>query len=124
MQIDWSTLKRGPGVWVLNAEVLKSEGYVLDIKTLIEKEKGNAMYMEDKRLWWENVKYLVKIHTIKLCRLIEKCKKYNGQEIRENLEKEINQGNKDMLKIKELENKLKEMEEKKYEGARLRSKAQ
>lgn len=124
MQIDFSTIKRGPGVWVLNAEVLKSKGYVLDIKLLIEKEKGNAMYEEDKRIWWENVKHLVKKHTVKLCGLIEKCKRHNVKDIRENLEKELNQREKDMSKIKELEDKLKDIEEKKFEGARLRSKAQ
>lgn len=124
MKLDWSSIKRGPGVWILNAEILKREGYVLDIKALIEKEKENGMYIEDKRIWWENVKYLVKKHTIKYCRLIEKCKRQNEKEIRENLDKELNQERKEMEMIKELDDKPKEMEERKYEGARLRSKAQ
>ncbi len=39
------------------------------------------------------------------------------------MEKELNENGKDIQKIKELEGILKEMEEEKYEGARLRSKA-
>lgn len=124
MQLDWCTIKRGPGVWVLNAEVLKRDCYVREIKDLIENEKQDAMYVEDKRLWWENVKFLIKQHTIQYCRLIEKGKRCILNETRENLEKELKQNDKDMVKIKELEDKLKDLEEKKYEGARLRSKAQ
>jgi len=63
-------VKRGSGVWVLNVEVLKNEEYVLSIKEIIEKEKENEMYSEDKRIWWENVKYLVKKFIIKYCKLI------------------------------------------------------
>ncbi|MGL5294980.1 MAG: hypothetical protein ACRC9V_14690, partial [Aeromonas sp.] len=40
MRLDWSTFKRGPGVWVLNAEVLKRESYVLEIKELIVKDRS------------------------------------------------------------------------------------
>lgn len=53
IQVDWSSVKRGPGVWVLNTEILKNEGYVLSIKEIIEKEKENYMYNEDKRIWWK-----------------------------------------------------------------------
>lgn len=47
-KVDWSKVQRGPGVWILNTEVLKNEDYVLSIKEIIEKEKGNEMYNEDK----------------------------------------------------------------------------
>ncbi len=53
MQIDWSTIKRGPGVWFLNVGVLKRDSYLQDIKELIENEKQNGMFVEDKRMWWE-----------------------------------------------------------------------
>jgi len=58
VQLNGNTEKRGPGVWVLNTDVLKDEQYVLAIKEMIEKEKENVMYVEDKRIWWENVKFL------------------------------------------------------------------
>lgn len=64
MQIDWSMIKRGPGVWGLNVGVLKRDSYVQDIKELIENEKQNGMFVEDKRMGWENVKFLIKNHTV------------------------------------------------------------
>lgn len=121
--MDWSKMQRGPGVWILNTQVLKNEDYVTKVKEIIEKEKENEMYEEDKRIWWENVKFLIKKFSIKYCSLIQKCKRYKEREIKERLEMELNKENKDIQKIKEMEGKLKEIEEKEYEGARLRSKA-
>ncbi len=57
LKIDFNKKERGPGVWVLNTELLKSESYKSEIEKLIEKEKEDGMYVEDKRIWWENVKY-------------------------------------------------------------------
>nr|BAC82613.1 pol-like protein [Danio rerio] len=124
MKLDWSNVKRGPGVWVLNTAVLKNEDYVLSVKEIIQKEKGNEIYNEDKRMWWENVKYLVKKFTIKYCRQLQNCKKYKEKELKEKLENELkNENGKNIQKIKELQGRLNEMEEEKFEGARLRSKA-
>lgn len=109
MQIDWSMIKKGPSVWVLNAEILKRESYVQDVKNLIENKKAECIvqYKKDKRLWWGNVKFLIKTHTVNFCRLLATCKRYTEKETRENL----NQNDKNMLKIKELEDKLKDTEE-------------
>lgn len=81
------------------------------------------MYSEDKRLWWENVKFLVKKISIEYSSVIQKCKRQREKIMREALEKELKQSKNDIQKVKELEGKLKEIEEMKYEGARLRSKA-
>ncbi|KAI2655313.1 hypothetical protein H4Q32_017688 [Labeo rohita] len=56
LKIDFNRKERGPGVWVLNTELLKSESYKLEIENLIEKEKEDGMYVQDKRIWWENLK--------------------------------------------------------------------
>ncbi len=122
-KLVWSKMQRGPGVWILNAKILKNEDYVSKVKEIIEKEKKNGMYLENKSLWWENVKFLIKNFSFKYCSLIQKCKRYEENKMRESLEMELNKENKDIQKIKEIEGKLKEIEEKQYEGARLRSKA-
>ncbi|KAK2816439.1 hypothetical protein Q7C36_022710 [Tachysurus vachellii] len=122
-KLDWSQMQRGPGVWILNTQILKNEDYAAKVKEIIEKEKENGMYEEDKRIWWENVKFLIKKFSIKYCSLTQKCKRYKEREMKASLEKELNKENKDIQKIKEIEGKLKEMEEKEYEGARIRSKA-
>lgn len=123
VQLDWDTGKRGPGVWVLNTNILKDEHYVLTIKKMIEEEKESRMYVEDKRIWWENVKFLVKKITIKYCTLKHKCKRNKEKRIRERLEKQIDDEVQDVQKIKEIQEELKEIEENKYKGAMLRSKA-
>lgn len=123
MAMDWNQMKRGPGVWVLNTEILREENYVSQVKEIIEKEKENRLYTEDKRIWWENVKYLIKKFTIKYCARIQKCKRSKEKEIRKELKEQLEGNRSNIQKIKELEGALKEIEEKKYEGARLRSKA-
>ncbi len=40
-KIDWNNMQRGPGVWILNTEVLKNEDYVSKVKEIMEKEKEN-----------------------------------------------------------------------------------
>lgn len=60
---------------------------VIYVKEMIETEKENEMYIEDKRIWWENTKYLVKTFTIKYCKLIEKSKRNKERELREKLKK-------------------------------------
>ena len=122
-KMDGNKVQRGPGIWVLNTKMLQNEDYVLKVKEIIEEEKQNEMYEEDKRIWWENVKFLIKKFSIKYCSVIRKCKRYKEKEIKESLEVELNKENKEIQKIKEMEEKLKEIEEKEYEGARLRSKA-
>ncbi len=61
MEIDFSIEKRGPGVWILNTGLLSNENYRMGIEELLEKrKKEDGMYLEDKRLWWQNVKYEIK----------------------------------------------------------------
>ncbi len=45
---------RGKGIWCLNNELLKDEGYKMKIEEIITNERGNGMYEEDKRVWWDN----------------------------------------------------------------------
>lgn len=123
VHLDWDVGKRGPGVWVLNTDILKDEDYVATIKDTIKKEKENEMYLEDKRIWWENLKFLLKKITISYCVLKQKCKKNKEKEIRERLEKQVNDETEDIQKIKEIQEELKEIEENRYKGAMLRCKA-
>lgn len=58
------------------------------------------MYKEDKRIWWENVKFLIKQFSIKYCSILQKCKRCKEREIKECLEMELNKENKDIQKIK------------------------
>jgi len=44
--LHWDVWKRGPGVWVLNTDILKDENYVATINDTVKKEKENEMYLE------------------------------------------------------------------------------
>ncbi|MGL5245458.1 MAG: endonuclease/exonuclease/phosphatase family protein, partial [Sarcina sp.] len=122
-KIDFNKEDRGPGVWILNSELLKDENYKLGVYDLIESEKKNGMYLEDKRIWWENVKYEIKKYSIKCSKVMRKAKNAREQGIRDSLRKETKEKEIDVQKIIELEEKLKKIEEEKCQGARLRSKA-
>lgn len=83
-KIDFNNKKRGPGVWVLNSGILSNEDYRIRIEELIEKEKENEMFSEDKRLWWQNVKYEIKKVFCKL--------QQNDSESKRNRNKKKNKG--------------------------------
>jgi exonuclease III len=51
-KIDFNKEKRGPGVWILNSEILGDENYRKGIEELLGREKEDGMYLEDKRIWW------------------------------------------------------------------------
>ncbi len=61
MEIDLTRIERGKGVWVLNAEILKDESYKGKIKQIVENSKMHKMYEEGKRIWWDNVKWDIKM---------------------------------------------------------------
>ncbi len=56
----------------------------------MEKEKENGMYLEDKRLWWQNVKYEIKKKSINYSKLVQRAKKAMEVEIRRKMKEETN----------------------------------
>ncbi len=116
IRMDFKREMKGPGVLILNTEILKHESLKKGIDHLLEEEKTDAMYLEDKRQWWENVKY-----SINYCKILQRVKRAKEKEIR-SLKEELN--NKvNVQKVFEMEEKLKRIEEEKCMGALLRSKA-
>lgn len=53
-------VERGKGIWCLNNELLKDENYKFAVEAIIKNERGKGMFEEDKRVWWDNVKYEIK----------------------------------------------------------------
>lgn len=64
VQMDFNEFERGPGVWVLNSGILKKNYYRMGVERLIENREENKMYKEDKRIWWDNIKYDIKNYSI------------------------------------------------------------
>lgn len=123
IRMDFKREMKGPGVWILNTEILKHESFKNGIENLLDEEKKDAMYLEDKRQWWENVKLEIKKYSINFCKVLQRVKRAKEKEIRRTLKEELNKKEVNVQKVFEMEEKLKKMEEDKCKGAMLRSKA-
>lgn len=116
-EIDMSGIKRGPGLWMLNTEILKTEGFCMKLEELMKREMEDQLYNEDKRIWWDNMKYEISKCTKEHSRLIQKAKKGEEYRIRRELKEEQSKDGKDSQRIIHLEEKIKEIEERKCKGA-------
>lgn len=123
IQVDMNDVKRGLGIWMLNTEILKDENFKEQIEVLIKKEQGNLMYKDEKRIWWDNLKYDIGKCAREYSKIILKIKKRKEKEIRIELRDELSKEVVNLQKTVMLEEKLKEIEDKKYKGAMIRSKA-
>ncbi len=97
------------------------------IKQILENSKMNKMYEEEKRIWWDNVKWDIKNASIQHCIFLRKVKNMKEMEIRKELEKETQriEGNEkeDLGKMLKLQDQLREIEYEKCKGGIIRSKA-
>ncbi len=123
IQVDMSGIKRGPGIWILNTEILKDENFKEKIVEFIKKEQENQMHKEEKRIWWDNLKYDIGKCAREYSRIIQKIKKRKEEEIRIELRDELSKEDFNIQKTVMLEDKLREIEERKFKGAMIRSKA-
>lgn len=60
MNIDFSEVEKGPGVWIFNQSLLEDEFYVEKIRKLFCKEIGTDFYFSHPLIWWDNLKYSIK----------------------------------------------------------------
>lgn len=124
--IDFSGVERGPGVWVLNAELLKNESYKMEIENVIINSINNILYDEEKSLWWDNLKKVMKKISIEYSKRLQKTKKSKERFLNKEWEEEMkkmSEGKMDVTKIVFLEEQFKKIEEEKCRGAKIRSRA-
>lgn len=72
MNINFSKIERGPGVWIFNNMLLEDVEYVMKINKLIQKEKMCRLYDDDPLIWIDNLKYQIK----KVTQIYSTGKKY------------------------------------------------
>lgn len=119
-------VERGPGLWILNNELLHDEIYEENIIWLIEKDcmLYNTCFLE----WWDNLKYKVKKFSqyYSRNRIKEHNKEYFALQNKiKRLSERIANGEKiDIERYEALKSELSEFEIEKCRGAILRSKAQ
>ncbi len=122
-QVDLSGMKRGPGLWILNTGLLKEISFKEGIEKLIKEEQKNQLYKEDKRIWWDNAKYRIREYAKDLSKMMKRARNFKENEIRKELKDIWTEGGENGQNIFILEEKLKEIEEIKFRGEMLRSKA-
>ncbi len=128
INIDFSQVERGHGMWIFNNTLLHDESFVNKMTTLIEKEKQCRLYDSEPLIWFDNLKYSIK----KLAQTIsnnksraEKSEYFKIQREFERISAAVaNNENVDLNKFEEVKIKLKTYEDKICKGAILRSKAQ
>ena len=104
IKIDINENKRGPGYWKLNTSLLKNEEYKKNIKALIktyQKIHENKTEILNTHETWERLKLDIKNYSIQFSKSLRKSHKQ---------------------KLKELENKIQEIEEKPFNEINMREK--
>lgn len=128
LNIDFTEIERGPGLWIFNNLLLHDEDYVQKISRLIEKEKSCRLFDDEPLIWYDNLKFKIKQLSKSYAQnksRIEKSEYFKLQNEYEKLSSmAVNNVNFDVNKFEEMKLKLKTYEDKICKGAILRSKAQ
>ena len=127
LKLDLNKVERGPGIWLLNTEILKDNVYKMEVGEMILssiKEMGD--YGDSLGVWWDNLKYEIKKYSIGFSQKRSKERKMKERGIHKELEDElqkVREGQEDINKIAFLEDELKRIEEQTFKGAMIRSRA-
>lgn len=115
---------RGPGVWVLNNQVLAEQEYRNKVVEIINRERECPLYKSEPLIWWDNLKYRIKKYSQLYCqkRNSEKNKMYFS--LQRQISNLQNGSNINVTKYENLKEQLMHIEHEKCKGAILRSKAQ
>ena len=60
LNVDFSEVERGPGLWIFNNSLLNDENFVQKIDQLILKEKECPLFESEILVWIDNLKYKIK----------------------------------------------------------------
>ncbi|VDI42406.1 Hypothetical predicted protein [Mytilus galloprovincialis] len=127
LNIDFSEIERGPGLWIFNNKLLDDEEFVNKINKLIETEKQCPLYDDEPLVWYDNLKYKIKQLAKVIAQDKSRAEKSEYFKIQREFEKislaVANNEIVDLNKFEEVKLKLKCHEENICKGAILRSKA-
>ena len=121
-KIKLNEIERGPGVWVMNENIIKTDEFRNAFTAFWEIRKTEINKYSNLREWWDITKYKIKA----LCIEISSKLNINDKKLKD-LENELEKRKKEIhtvndSSIKNLEKTIKEIYEKKAEAARIRSK--
>ncbi|KAK3090919.1 hypothetical protein FSP39_015721 [Pinctada imbricata] len=120
--IDIQIVKRGPGYWKLNNNLLKDTEYQNIIENLIEKYTDKMNVLDSNiQLLWEKLKIEIKENSIRYGILKAKNRKNKIQKLEEKLKENLKTLNPNDELIKQTEKELEKEYEFKTKGAQIRS---
>ncbi|CAC5388980.1 unnamed protein product [Mytilus coruscus] len=127
LNVDFSPVEKGPGLWIFNNTLLNDEYFVEKVDNLIENEKKCPLFESEMLVWIDNLKYKIK----KFSQVYAKDKKKKEQTEYFRLQKEFQKISEKVAngkvfnenKYEEIKLEMQKYEEKICKGAILRSKA-
>ena len=126
IKIKLDDIQRGPGIWVMNLNTIKSDLFKNTFQTWWESWKNENVKYSDLREWWDITKTKIKKITIETSKILNKSR--NKNDIK-NLEKQLedlkskHHNNSDSAKITDIENIIKNHYINQAEAAKIRSRA-
>ena len=114
--IKTSTNDRGPGLWKMNASIIKTDLFSRTFRTYWAQNKNKKNDFEDPRKWREQTKCKIK-------NIAKECSKVLNKRYKKehDIEKELNEPNLTIEREILLKQELKEIHDYKTEGAKIRS---
>ncbi|CAC5418740.1 unnamed protein product [Mytilus coruscus] len=127
LNVDFSPVEKGPGLWIFNNTLLNDEYFVEKVDNLIENEKKCPLFESEMLVWIDNLKYKIK----KFSQVYAKDKKKKEQTEYFRLQKEFQKISEKVAngkvfnenKYEEIKLEMQKYEEKICKGAILRSKS-
>ena len=105
-----NTSQKGKGYWKLNIQYLKHENYQKRIENFWKKWLNQKTDFEDIGLWWDCFKVYVKSISIEYAKEIHNLRKNTKYKLLDELKEERDKTRVDSQKVKEIEEKLLQIE--------------
>lgn len=124
--MDFNEIIKGQGMWMLNTGILKMEIYRIEIESIIINSVNDEMYEKEIRFWWDCLKNRIKRFSINFSKKVQRAKRLTENKVTKEWDEEMRKitvGDKNIDKIIELQEKLKNIEGEKCKGAIIRSRA-
>ena len=126
--INQETIRKGPGLWVMNNSVLNDNAYKKLVSKFWEGWKLKKEGFNNLLIWWDIGKKRIKSLTIDYCKEKRRTERMYIQQLK-HIEKHLLHLSEqkqldDMTELTNVQDKIKDFELKEFNGARIRAKVQ
>ena len=114
---------KGQGIWKLNVSVLQDNEFELQIRQFWSEWRDNKVNFPDQRLWWDIGKFQMKRIAIRYSVGLTKARASRKTELELEFQRVNNNRPVDGVRLQEIKSELAELQSKRAEGTKIRSKA-